>query len=403
MSPLRVSEWRKLPLSLTELCIETTLRCGQSFRWRKINDEWNCALAGRLLSLKQDESYLHYKVTWPNNKTGRHRSAPLPKETPDVDAQPSDDTEALLKHYFNLDHDLTALYGQWSELDANFKKKAPKFTGIRILRQDAWETIITFICSSNNHISRITNMVNQLCVHYGPLVGHVGDEAFHDIPPPDALTGKGVEAHLRELGFGYRAKYIAGSATMIATKNPAWWLDSLTNPKNPRWVPIPVPAQEEPITYERAHKELLLLSGVGPKVADCICLMGLGWSEAVPVDTHVWQIAQRDYHFGKSKSKTFSTVMYHSVGNHFRKLWGPYAGWAQSVLFTANLKSFAQQAAATPTATSVTVEVKQEIEESSPIITKRRRRVTTSEPVKVEHDIPSDTKPVDRKKRKTRR
>lgn len=73
--------------------------------------------------------------------------------------------------------------------------------------------------------------------------------------------------------------------------------------------------------------------------------MGLGWWESVPIDTHVWQIAQRDYNFGgKSKSKTFTKGMYESVGDHFRNIWGEYAGWAQSVLFTANLKSFAEQA-----------------------------------------------------------
>jgi N-glycosylase/DNA lyase len=74
--------------------------------------------------------------------------------------------------------------------------------------------------------------------------------------------------------------------------------------------------------------------------------MGLGWGEAVPVDTHVWQIAQRDYKFGtKTKTKTFTKAMYDAVGDHFRGIWGPQAGWAQSVLFTANLREFAGQAA----------------------------------------------------------
>jgi N-glycosylase/DNA lyase len=101
----------------------------------------------------------------------------------------------------------------------------------------------------------------------------------------------------------------------------------------------------KPPTYKAAHETLLELSGVGPKVSDCVCLMGLGWWESVPVDTHVWQIAQRDYNFGKgTKTKTFNKTMYDAVGDHFRKIWGPQAGWAQSVLFTANLKSFAEQA-----------------------------------------------------------
>ncbi|KAI0817915.1 DNA glycosylase [Xylaria sp. FL0064] len=403
MPPLRVSEWRKLPLSLTELCIDTTLRCGQSFRWRKIDDEWNCVLHGRLLSLKQDESFLHYKATWPKNSSSLKKPAVSPEERGSIGAQQSDDTEALIKHYFSLKHDLAALYDQWSESDPNFKRKAPRFTGIRILSQDAWETLIAFICSSNNHISRISSMVQKLCVHYGPLIGHIGDEAFHDFPTPQALAGKKVEAHLRELGFGYRAKYIAETATIVSMQKPEGWLESLTNSENPQWAPISIPVRDKPITYKKAHEELLLLSGVGPKVADCVCLMGLGWSEAVPVDTHVWQIAQRDYRFGKTKTKTFSKAMYDSVGDHFRHIWGPQAGWAQSVLFTANLKSFSEQAAANPKAVDIAVEIKQETSSESPLNARKRRTTTIVEKIKVENDQLPEVKAISRKRRKTRR
>jgi len=88
---------------------------------------------------------------------------------------------------------------------------------------------------------------------------------------------------------------------------------------------------------------LLQLQGVGPKVADCVCLMGLGWGEAVPVDTHVWQIAQRDYKFGKGKHKSLTKATYDAVGDHFRQLWGKEAGWAHSVLFAADLKTFSER------------------------------------------------------------
>jgi len=95
--------------------------------------------------------------------------------------------------------------------------------------------------------------------------------------------------------------------------------------------------------YRQAHEELLQLQGVGPKVADCVCLMGLGWGEAVPVDTHVWQIAQRDYKFGKGKHKSLTKATYDAVGDHFRQLWGKEAGWAHSVLFAADLKTFSER------------------------------------------------------------
>lgn len=179
------------------------------------------------------------------------------------------------------------------------------------------------------------------------MIGYIGDEPLHDFPTAEALSAKNVEAHLRELGFGYRAKYIAETARVVAHEKPAGWLDSLKNPrlaKNPAAKAVKKEEEEEePVTYKMAHQELLTLAGVGPKVADCVCLMGLGWAESVPVDTHVWQIAQRDYKMGKTKTKTFNKVMYDAVGDLFRSIWGEYAGWAHSVLFTADLRAFSEK------------------------------------------------------------
>lgn len=153
-----------------------------------------------------------------------------------------------------------------------------------------------------------------------------------------------MEAHLRQLGFGYRAGYIAKTALMVAKDKPEGWLQSLCNTEsydgNPDQKPLPEGGREG---YRKAHEELLQLQGVGPKVADCVCLMGLGWGEAVPVDTHVWQIAQRDYKFGKGKHKSLTKATYDAVGDHFRQLWGKEAGWAHSVLFAADLKTFSER------------------------------------------------------------
>ncbi|KAJ3490952.1 hypothetical protein NLG97_g5683 [Lecanicillium saksenae] len=333
MALKRAPDWQKLPVTLAELCIDTTLRCGQSFRWRKINDEWTCALHGRILSLKQDPQHVFYKTTWPSVQTG------LATPPSSLDR---DDTEDLLRHYFSLRLNLAELYEQWSKADPNFAKKAPGFAGVRILSQDAWEALVGFICSSNNNIARISQMVHKLCLHYGPLIGHIGDEPIHDFPTPEALSSNKVEAHLRELGFGYRAKYIAQTARVIAKEKPTGWLETLRNPES-AMKPVAKVLTDNTPTYKAAHEELLALTGVGPKVADCVCLMGLGWGESVPVDTHVWQIAQRDYKMGKTKTKTFNKVMYDAVGDHFRSIWGSYAGWAHSVLFTADLKSFADK------------------------------------------------------------
>jgi N-glycosylase/DNA lyase len=214
--------------------------------------------------------------------------------------------------------------------------------------------------------------VSKLCTNYGPLVGSVGDITFHDFPTAEALTGADVESHLRTLGFGYRAKYIAQTARTVAGKPPGW-LDSLRNPETPGFVSVSTAddVKKTSMTYKDAHRELLELSGVGPKVADCVCLMGLGWAEAVPIDTHVWQIAQRDYKYGKGKAKTFSTGMYESVGDFFRALWGKEAGWAHSVLFTADLKAFADRQVKTE-AVQVS-ETKTEVDKGSATSRKRGR------------------------------
>ncbi len=132
--------------------------------------------------------------------------------------------------------------------------------------------------------------MEKLCVNYGPLIGYLDSKPYHDMPSSTALTQPGVEAHLRQLGFGYRAKYLHQTAVMISQERENGWLDSLRNPESPVLGIKPssagnmLPGGRE--GYRSAHEELLALQGVGPKVADCVCLMGLGWGEAVPVDTH---------------------------------------------------------------------------------------------------------------------
>ncbi|KAL2867130.1 8-oxoguanine glycosylase OGG1 [Aspergillus lucknowensis] len=371
------SEWRKLPISLSELCINTTLRCGQSFRWYKLpeNDEWRCVLYGRLLSLRQDPTHLYYR-TYLTPKPPS--AASLPSDADDAE----DAALSIIKHYFNLTSNLTTLYAQWSTSDANFRKKAPQFTGVRILRQDAWEALTSFICSSNNNIARISQMVEKLCVNYGVHVADIDGRAYHDFPSPMRLADDcDIEARLRSLGFGYRAKYIYQTAVIVAKQREHGWLNTLRNPEAPAFGAeskaihgddgeIPPEGRRG---YREAHEKLLELQGVGPKVSDCVCLMGLGWGESVPVDTHgefrcprtlqkltdvVWKIAQRDYRFGKGANKSLTKDTYHAVGNHFRKLWGKEAGWAHSVLFTADLRTFSDRLVATTIKTEVGVDVK---------------------------------------------
>lgn len=380
MATGRITEWRKLPIALTELCLTTTLRCGQSFRWKQLDDTWACSLRGRIVQLSQEPTYVKYRSIWPGEvETPLTPPSSLPPET----EEPGDDTLDLLDHYLNLKPNLTELYEQWSSSDNNFKKKAPKFTGVRILRQDAWEALICFICSSNNNISRIMQMVDKLCLHYGPYIATLDGRAYHDFPRPSALTGDKVEAHLRELGFGYRGRFIVATAREVHSHEEGW-LDSLRNPECPAFGQAAGPGSEWKVEgrdgYRAAHEELLKLLGVGAKVADCVCLMGLGWGESVPIDTHVWQIAVRDYKFGKGKHRSLTKATYDAVANHFRKLWGQEAGWAHSVLFTADLKAFSERLTAK-------VEVKEEkgqikMEEAETVVTTAVKREPPDEDYK---------------------
>lgn len=131
--------------------------------------------------------------------------------------------------------------------------------------------------------------MEKLCIAYGPLIGRLESTTYYDMPSPAALSEASVESHLRKLGFGYRAKYICQTAAMISREHPSW-LDDLRNPESPVLGKSVAPAGEMlpggRLGYRSAHEKLLTLQGVGPKVADCVCLMGLGWAEAVPVDTH---------------------------------------------------------------------------------------------------------------------
>lgn len=297
-----------------------------------------------------------------------------------------------------------------------------------MLNQDVWEALVGFICSSNNNISRISQMVQNLCLHYGPYIGTIGDVPFHDFPTLTSLTAPGVEAHLRSLGFGYRARYIAETARSISQDRHESWLHGLRNPASLAWGATAPPPLSKPVagdqdsaqaataTYKYAHEQLLQLTGVGPKVADCVCLMGLGWGEAVPVDTHVWQIAMRDYKFGgKSKNKTLTQALYVAVGDHFRGLWGDYAGWAHSVLFTADLRAFSGRSVEKVEEKTDTKVVKIEASEdtmmtpaATPVRTQAKRRRTVVEQtakveVKKEDGSTADISVAPGKKRKTRR
>ncbi|KAL5011314.1 hypothetical protein ScPMuIL_009865 [Solemya velum] len=265
----------------------------------------------------------------------------------------------ILTDYFQLDVNLSELYRKWCSVDPYFEKLSKHFGGIRILRQDPVETLFAFICSSNNNISRISSMVDKLCLHYGERIANVEQTQYYSFPSISSLAGSGLEEKLRALGFGYRAKYINATAKYIMTNHDEQWLHHLRR-----------------IPYKEAKNELTKLVGVGAKVADCVCLMSLDKVGAVPVDTHVWQFTAKNYLPKLNQSKSLTDRLYGEIGDYFRALWGPYAGWAHSVLFTADLKKF-----------KGTEKVKKEMEHPRKETKKRSKNMPDSRPPKRKVDL----------------
>jgi len=306
--------WKAIPITPCEVCLAKVLRCGQTFRWHNINDVWTFGHHDRIILLKQDEQNIHY-------------SQIMACGSDDNYSQVSGETLQFINDYFNLSINLNSLYTHWSSQHKTYMKMTKyspfdEFKGIRILRQDPWECLISFICSSNNNVKRISKMCDNLTKEFGNYINEYQGMKYYSFPSPEQLAGDDVESKLRQLGFGYRAKYIYQTACKMT--NGELSLDRLNKLRDD--------------DYETAHEYLLQLSGVGPKVADCICLMALDKHDIVPVDTHVYQIAIRDYKYkGKRDLKTLNKQVYHGIRAHFKEIFGDYAGWAQSVLFASDL------------------------------------------------------------------
>ncbi|XP_063320201.1 N-glycosylase/DNA lyase [Pelmatolapia mariae] len=341
--------WRSMSCSKSELRLDLTLACGQSFRWRETSEgHWTGVMGGRVWTLTQTDETLWYhvynnqdkqkegsdrkrrvgvSVLDKNTAEKRFKCAPEKEEDEPLAVSSVQNRvldEEMLRDYFQLDVRMGDLHKEWGAADCHFKHIAEVFKGVRMLRQDPTECLFSFICTSNNHISRIQGMVDRLCQALGSPLCQLDQTSYHDFPSLSALADSSIEARLRDLGFGYRARFIQQSAKLILDNHGPQWLEGLRS-----------------IPYLEARDALRTLPGVGTKVADCVCLMSLDKPEAVPVDTHVWQIAKRDYKYAANNGqKSITEKLNRDIGDFFRKLWGPYAGWAQSVLFCSDLKKF---------------------------------------------------------------
>lgn len=183
--------------------------------------------------------------------------------------------ETFWKEYFDLSVDYSDYIDQIDEQDKYLKSAAEFGSGIRILRQDTWEMIITFIISQQNNIPRIKSLIAALSERFGKRHMTPEGRVYYTFPRAEELSGT-TEEELREMKLGYRSKYICQTARMVAGGK------------------IDLEALKK-MEYARARAELMRLSGIGGKVADCICLFALHQMDAFPVDTHIKKVMQLHY------------------------------------------------------------------------------------------------------------
>ena len=273
------------------LDLVNTLESGQSFRWRR-----EC-LPGR------DQGPWFSGVVF--DSVVRIHQVPRGIEFHSV---PGDESsmEPLLRDYLRLHDDLVGIY-RTIVTDDHIDAAVAQYRGMRLLRQAPWECLVSFICSSISNIPRISANVEDMCKHFGHPI-RVGGHVRHTFPAAEDLADAG-ERLLRELGLGFRAKYLAAVADIVARGE----LDLF--------------ALRE-ATYEEALDALMQLPGVGDKVANCVLLFALDKLEAFPVDMWVHR-ALREWYLSGDDSKLSNKDMRLWAQGHF----GPYAGYANQYLF----------------------------------------------------------------------
>lgn len=223
----------------TDFDLDETLDCGQCFRWEKDEDgSYHGIVRGRYCRVRRrGASVFFYGVS-------------------------AQDFTEIWRPYFDLDRDYGALKDRFS-CDPVLSQAARFAPGIRILRQEPWEALCSFILSQNNNIKRIRGLVSRLCAYFGEPVE--GGAAF---PTPQRLAPLSPD-DLAPVRCGFRAKYVIDAARKVASGQID--LEEVAS-----------------MDIEQARQSLMRIHGVGPKVAECALLYGFGRMECCPMD--VWMI-----------------------------------------------------------------------------------------------------------------
>ena len=262
-----------------DFSLSASLSSGQTFRWTQ-HDGWHYGFIGpAIVKIRQDGDRLLY------------------------DSSDQAVTPNRLRRYFALDLDLLEILSS-IDVDMQIHHAIVRHRGLRILRQDGWETLASFICASFNNIKRIEGMIERLCQAHGDPVSLNGFRGF-SFPRPEVVAGVS-ERRLRSLGLGYRAPYLKATARLVAEGRLPF--DHLQR-----------------VDYDATKTALLGCEGVGDKVADCVALFGFEKYEAFPID--VWMERAMRYYFRHRK------MTRKGLHDYARRHFGPYAGYAQQYLY----------------------------------------------------------------------
>lgn len=267
--------------------LKDIFECGQCFRWNEQKDGSYTGIFGKnVLNVKKVKDDILFNGICENQ------------------------IEKVVKDYFDLDRDYEIIKKRLSKIDKNMKESITYGSGIRILNQDLWETIISFIISANNNIPRIKGIIERLAKKYGEKIEYKG-ETYYTFPTPEQLKNVTVEEY-RKLGLGFRDIRIYETTQMILKKE----VDLEEMKKNPNTMEV--------------REQLLTLSGVGPKVADCILLFStLKRFEVFPIDVWVRRVINDLY----IKQEDENKVSKKQIERIAQEKFGDLAGLAQQYLF----------------------------------------------------------------------